>query len=301
MTAAEQGADYVMFGEPDAAGVRPAFAAIEERVAWWAELFEAPCVGYAAAPEEVAPLARGRRRFCRARRLAMARRNENNRAARASDAASAPAGACRMTRACTPPLLLCCWRSPRRLLRKSRSCRGRLRRRSPPPPPPARRRLGLWRLSARLLSDRAQRGDQARAAKRSAAMTLLGELYAQGLGVPRDDAKAAQWYKLAAGHGDRARHVRARHVQLRGPRRRTQIRTKAPSCSTKPPSSAIRSPPTISACFISTAASFRRTSRTPRSCSRRPPTTAIRKRNTRSPRSIKKGAACPRITRKRRG
>jgi thiamine-phosphate pyrophosphorylase len=36
MTAAEQGADYVMFGEPDAEGVRPAFAAIEERVAWWA-------------------------------------------------------------------------------------------------------------------------------------------------------------------------------------------------------------------------------------------------------------------------
>src|SRR5215475_9563979 len=31
-----------------------------------------------------------------------------------------------------------------------------------------------------------------------AAMTLLGELYAQGLGVPRDDAKATQWYKLAA-------------------------------------------------------------------------------------------------------
>ena len=33
-------------------------------------------------------------------------------------------------------------------------------------------------------------------------MTLLGEIYAQGLGVARDDAKAAQWYKLAAGHGD---------------------------------------------------------------------------------------------------
>jgi len=57
MTAAEQGADYVLFGEPDAAGVRPAFAAIEERVAWWAELFEAPCVGYAGAPVEVASLA----------------------------------------------------------------------------------------------------------------------------------------------------------------------------------------------------------------------------------------------------
>ena len=56
MTAAEQGADYVMFGEPDAEGVRPAFAAIEERVAWWAEVFETPCVAFAASIEEVAPL-----------------------------------------------------------------------------------------------------------------------------------------------------------------------------------------------------------------------------------------------------
>ena len=58
MAAAEAGADYVMFGEPDAAGERPAFAAIEERVAWWAEVFEAPCVGFAASLDEVAPLAK---------------------------------------------------------------------------------------------------------------------------------------------------------------------------------------------------------------------------------------------------
>jgi thiamine-phosphate pyrophosphorylase len=56
MLAAEQDADYVMFGEPDEHGARPAFAAIEERVAWWAELFEAPCVGYAASRAEAAPL-----------------------------------------------------------------------------------------------------------------------------------------------------------------------------------------------------------------------------------------------------
>jgi thiamine-phosphate pyrophosphorylase len=56
MTAAELGADYVMFGEPDDAGQRPGFKAIEERVAWWAEVFEAPCVGFAASGSEVAPL-----------------------------------------------------------------------------------------------------------------------------------------------------------------------------------------------------------------------------------------------------
>jgi thiamine-phosphate pyrophosphorylase len=56
MAAAEKEADYVMFGEPDATGARPAFAAIEERVAWWAEVFEIPCVGYAASMEDIAPL-----------------------------------------------------------------------------------------------------------------------------------------------------------------------------------------------------------------------------------------------------
>jgi TPR repeat protein len=35
------------------------------------------------------------------------------------------------------------------------------------------------------------------------AMTLLGELYANGLGVPQNDQKAAEWYKLAADRGDR--------------------------------------------------------------------------------------------------
>ena len=53
MIAAEAGADYVMFGEPDENGERPAFAAIEERIAWWAEVFEAPCVGFAASVDEV--------------------------------------------------------------------------------------------------------------------------------------------------------------------------------------------------------------------------------------------------------
>jgi thiamine-phosphate pyrophosphorylase len=56
MLAAEHGADYVMFGEPSVERGRPALAAIEERIAWWAEVFEIPCVGYAASVEDVAPL-----------------------------------------------------------------------------------------------------------------------------------------------------------------------------------------------------------------------------------------------------
>lgn len=56
MLAAEQGADYVMFGEPDPTGKCPAFAAVEERVAWWAEVFEIACVAYAASIDSVTPL-----------------------------------------------------------------------------------------------------------------------------------------------------------------------------------------------------------------------------------------------------
>jgi thiamine-phosphate pyrophosphorylase len=56
MVVAERGADYVMFGEPDAMGKRPSLSAIEERVRWWADVFEIPCVGYAASLDEIAPL-----------------------------------------------------------------------------------------------------------------------------------------------------------------------------------------------------------------------------------------------------
>lgn len=57
MVAAEAGADYVMFGEPDVAGHRPPRDAVTDRVAWWAELFEIPCVGYAGALDDIDALA----------------------------------------------------------------------------------------------------------------------------------------------------------------------------------------------------------------------------------------------------
>jgi thiamine-phosphate pyrophosphorylase len=52
MAAGELGADYVLFGEPDAKGQRPSMEAIAERLQWWAELFEPPCAGFAASREE---------------------------------------------------------------------------------------------------------------------------------------------------------------------------------------------------------------------------------------------------------
>jgi thiamine-phosphate pyrophosphorylase len=57
MIAGESGADYVLFGEPDAHGQRPSSEAISERLQWWAELFEPPCVGYAATPDEAGEFA----------------------------------------------------------------------------------------------------------------------------------------------------------------------------------------------------------------------------------------------------
>lgn len=52
MDAGELGADYLLFGEPDANGQRPSTQAIAERLDWWAELFEPPCVGFAVTFEE---------------------------------------------------------------------------------------------------------------------------------------------------------------------------------------------------------------------------------------------------------
>jgi thiamine-phosphate pyrophosphorylase len=52
MTAGEKGADYVLFGEPDTTGNRPSMEAVAERLDWWAELFEPPCIAWAASRDE---------------------------------------------------------------------------------------------------------------------------------------------------------------------------------------------------------------------------------------------------------
>ena len=57
LAAGEAGADYVLFGEPDARAQRPSIEAIAERLQWWAELFEPPCVGFAASREEAGEFA----------------------------------------------------------------------------------------------------------------------------------------------------------------------------------------------------------------------------------------------------
>jgi thiamine-phosphate pyrophosphorylase len=56
MTAGELGTDYVMFGEPQG-GRAMGLTTLTERVAWWAEIFETPCVAYAETIEAVSELA----------------------------------------------------------------------------------------------------------------------------------------------------------------------------------------------------------------------------------------------------
>jgi thiamine-phosphate pyrophosphorylase len=57
MTAGDDGCDYVMFGEPRADGSLPPLEQVLERCAWWAQLFNTPCIGYASEPEVVAAIA----------------------------------------------------------------------------------------------------------------------------------------------------------------------------------------------------------------------------------------------------
>jgi thiamine-phosphate pyrophosphorylase len=60
MTAGEMGTDYVMFGEPHGGAQTMGLASLmslTERVAWWAEIFETPCVAYADTIEAAGTLA----------------------------------------------------------------------------------------------------------------------------------------------------------------------------------------------------------------------------------------------------
>lgn len=57
MSLGEAGADYLLFGEPRRDGSLPSLDSVAERAAWWAEIFETPCVAYAPSLEAVETLA----------------------------------------------------------------------------------------------------------------------------------------------------------------------------------------------------------------------------------------------------
>ncbi|NIX77922.1 thiamine phosphate synthase [Microvirga terricola] len=47
MTLGEAGVDYLLFGEPRPDGSLPTLESVVERAAWWAEIFETPCIAFA--------------------------------------------------------------------------------------------------------------------------------------------------------------------------------------------------------------------------------------------------------------
>lgn len=57
MTLGEAGVDYLLFGEPRRDGSLPSLESVVERAAWWAEIFETPCVAFAPSLEAVETLA----------------------------------------------------------------------------------------------------------------------------------------------------------------------------------------------------------------------------------------------------
>jgi thiamine-phosphate pyrophosphorylase len=59
MSAGEAGADYVLFGD----GTETDFVEMLERVGWWAEIFNTPCVAFARTLDEVGPLTKARADF----------------------------------------------------------------------------------------------------------------------------------------------------------------------------------------------------------------------------------------------
>lgn len=63
MSLGEEGVDYLLFGEPRPDGTLPPVEAVVERAAWWAEIFETPCVALSPALDAVARLAATRAEF----------------------------------------------------------------------------------------------------------------------------------------------------------------------------------------------------------------------------------------------
>ncbi|HJE22146.1 MAG TPA: thiamine phosphate synthase [Methylorubrum populi] len=57
MVAGETGVDYLMFGGLFPDGAAPDAEDVRARAAWWADIFETPCIAVAASADEVGPLA----------------------------------------------------------------------------------------------------------------------------------------------------------------------------------------------------------------------------------------------------
>ena len=109
------------------------------------------------------------------------------------------------------------------------------------------------------------------------AMTLLGELYANGFGVAAQRCQGRRMVQARGRPRRCERDVCPRHVPHHRPRRAKTTKTKRCDCSRRPPSSATRRPPMTSVCSISKAGNSPRTMAALPNCFAPPPRPAVRK------------------------
>ena len=189
-----------------------------ERVGWWAEIFETPCVAYAASIEAAAPACARRGGFRRARRSDLERGFTRRGGPRGAGTARGFRGRAAMTRLALALALVLALSgaasaqtpapnvnvaSP--LLNLS----GFGARDAPPSALPPRAdgkppdmAFGAYQRGNFLaaLKEAELRIDAN--SKDAAAMTLIGQIYHDGAAVGRDEVEASRWWRLASNLGD---------------------------------------------------------------------------------------------------
>jgi uncharacterized protein len=219
MVAGEAGVDYVMFAE----GAEQQ-ATLVEQIAWWAEIFTVPCVGYAHDLDSIGDLVcAGADFIALGGAVFFDPRGPRSGVARGRCACHASAGSGtvmagpRNLRKCFRVALMAAWAilAGACLFLPARAGAGEPRPAGNPTGEQGETAAESLPVPARLggAPDIAfgayQRGYYLTAMREAVkrvnadpndgpAMTLIGELYAQGLGVRCDPTEAAHWYKLAA-------------------------------------------------------------------------------------------------------
>ena len=243
MSAGEQGADYVMFGDLEALNNgRSSFEAIVERVEWWADLFQSHAWGSANPVGNRAAFRPPERSSWRS-----ARHWDDPRGAAATAASSRHACSCRSMHERRGLL------DPISALSGGRPWGLRSGRRSPTSPTAP--------ISAATTSPLFPRRPAASSERRPESDDVAGELYADGHGMPNDDRRPPNGTGSPPTRRPRS-DVRARDVPDGGPRRPARP-PEAVGCSPGGQARSCRRAPTISRCSISKASCSRRTSTAP--------------------------------------
>ncbi len=224
MTAGDMGADYVMFGEPFGDGGTPPLPALVERVGWWAEIFETPCVAFAefGGSRRIARPRRGRFRRARRRDLAGAvagRRPPPHRGPAQAGPGGKVGGGGTMRRMALAALALAAAAGAAFAQETSAPAPGAAPglpfgglgelaqpQQTPLPPradgKPPDLAFGAYQRGNFLYALREAERRLDDNPKDAAAMALIGSIYRDGAAVGRNDLEASRWYRLASNLGN---------------------------------------------------------------------------------------------------